>query len=498
MTLIELSIYIGIFALVLTAIEYKVVKNYIYSFLQNFVGAFFVVSGAVKIVDPLGTAFKMEDYFEQFYMTFNETAFSFIAPLFPFLSEYSATFAVVVIVFEIVLGIMMLIGLKPKLTSWLYIVLVIFFTFLTGFTYLTGYVPTSANFFDFSEWQPYQASNMRVTDCGCFGDFILLDPGVSFTKDIILLIPGLIFIFFSKYAHKLFTEPVRWGITVAVIVLTTIYGLSNYVWNIPDFDFRPFNEGQDVRQKKIDEEEAMANVKIEAFRVRNTQTDEITDVPYQDYMNNYSALYGTDEYETLDQIKTAPSIEPTKISDFSFYDDQGFDMSGDFLAESGYTFMIISYKLLGEVNYIETEVADTSYVTDTVAIVGEDMPLDTSYQLVQKVDTIITVLKEVPDVDLDEAYRKAFAEKLNPILNKARDEGYNSIGLLGGMSNGVMNNLMEKTSGAYKVYEADDITLKTMIRSNPGLILWHDGKIVKKWHYKKVPTYSEILETYVK
>ncbi len=498
MTLVQLSLYIALFAIALTALEYKykLVKNFIYSLLQNFVGALFIVSGAVKIVDPLGTAFKMEDYFEQFYLTFADTSFSFIAPLFPFLTGYSATVSMIVVVFEIVLGVMMMLGLRHKLTAWLYVLLVIFFSLLTGFTYLTGYVPASANFFDFSAWQPYQASNMRVTDCGCFGDFILLDPGVSFLKDLLLLIPGLIFLFFTKLAHSIFKPGTQWAITIGVTLLTTIYGLSNYVWNIPDFDFRPFKEGADVRAKKIEEAEAMADVKIIAFRVENTETGEVEDVPYQDYMSNYSALYGTEAYKTIDQVKSEPTIEPTKISDFSFFDDSGYDVADEFLEEEGYTFMLIAYKYLGDINYVEAEIFDTTYIRDTIVIIDPDNPEEPEYHVVEN-ESITSEIIDVPDLKMKSGFQKAFAEKLNPILNKAMEDGYNAKGLFGGISFESMHNLLDKTDGHYDVYEADDITLKTIIRSNPGLALWKDGKIIKKWHYKKVPTYSEIKAKYI-
>ena len=77
-----------------------------------------------------------------------------------------------------------MVGYYRKWTAWLFFLIVFFFTILTGFTYLTGYVPLDANFFDFSAWGPYVKENMRVTDCGCFGDFIKLDPKISFFKDL--------------------------------------------------------------------------------------------------------------------------------------------------------------------------------------------------------------------------------------------------------------------------------------------------------------------------
>ena len=175
MTLGTLVIGIGIAALVLTLLGgfvAKKVDNWLVSYLQNFTGALFIFSGWVKAIDPLGTAYKMEQYFAEFESTFSGTWFSFLAPLFPQLSEWASSFSVFMIVLEMVLGIMLLVGSSRRFTAWAFFLLVAFFTFLTGFTYLTGYVPEGVNFFQFGKWGEYVETNMKVTDCGCFGDFL--------------------------------------------------------------------------------------------------------------------------------------------------------------------------------------------------------------------------------------------------------------------------------------------------------------------------------------
>jgi uncharacterized membrane protein YphA (DoxX/SURF4 family) len=175
MTLGTLVLVVAIAAVLLTVLIGIFFKddmnNWIVSLLQNFCGVLFIFSGWVKAVDPLGTAYKMEQYFAEFQGTFEDTTLSFMAPLFPTLSEYAIGFSVGMIVFEIILGLMLLLGSWPKVTAWAFFLLVLFFTFLTGFTYLTGYVPEGVNFFQFGKWGPYVETNMKVTDCGCFGDF---------------------------------------------------------------------------------------------------------------------------------------------------------------------------------------------------------------------------------------------------------------------------------------------------------------------------------------
>ncbi|MFM8488477.1 MAG: hypothetical protein ACKOCH_19260, partial [Bacteroidota bacterium] len=116
MTLGLLLLYIAITALALTlaaGFGLKRVQNWPLSYLQFFAGTLFVVSGWVKAIDPLGTAYKMGQYFAAFEGTFEATALSGIAPLFPFLSGYVESFAVIMIVFEIVLGIALIVGYQP-------------------------------------------------------------------------------------------------------------------------------------------------------------------------------------------------------------------------------------------------------------------------------------------------------------------------------------------------------------------------------------------------
>lgn len=79
---------------------------------------------------------------------------------------------------------------------------------------------------------------MKVTDCGCFGDFLKLEPFTSFKKDVVLMVPAIIFLLKTKDMHSIFNAKTRNIITLASIGLFTLYGLSNFVWDIPGNDFR--------------------------------------------------------------------------------------------------------------------------------------------------------------------------------------------------------------------------------------------------------------------
>src|SRR5882762_7049424 len=115
------------------------------------VGVLFIFSGLVKADDPLGLSYKMQEFLEVWH--------------FHWLDNYTLAFSVLMIVFEIVAGVAILLGWRMKLFSWLLLLLIVFFTFLTGYAYLSG----------------------KIRECGCFGNCIPLTAGESFTKDLVLL-----------------------------------------------------------------------------------------------------------------------------------------------------------------------------------------------------------------------------------------------------------------------------------------------------------------------
>lgn len=491
MTLGSLVTCIGLDALLLTlGVGYfKKHKSWLLTYLQNFCGALFVFSGLVKAVDPLGTAFKMEQYFAEFESTFADTWMSFIAPIFPWLSNYSAGFSVFMIVLEIVLGIMLILGSRSKLTSWLFLAIVGFFTFLTGFTYLTGYVPGDVNFFSFGQWGEYVETNMKVTDCGCFGDFLKLKPMVSFFKDLVLLVPAIYFVFKHKDMHQLFTKKVR-GITIgASIVIFLVYCFSNFSWDLPHTDFRPFNVGKDVRATKQAEEDAAANVQVLGYNLTNKSSGEMVSLDYDTFLKEYKK-YPKEEWE-YEQLKSEPEMESTKISDFDFSDSDGNNMTEEILNDPNYHFMVVCYKFYYD-NESTKEVVyqDTLYRVDTMEVDGNQVAVNT-------IDRIVPRNENEVKYNWNKDYLKPWP-KVNAFLEKAEANGYNVYGLAGGASGAMIDDFRHETQAAYPFYEADDILLKTIVRSNPGIVLWKDGKIIMKWHHKQLPEYEKVDAEFLK
>lgn len=485
MTLFTLIIYISVIALALTVtvgLLKKGHKSWLATFLQNFTGVLFIISGFVKAIDPLGTAYKMEQYFTEFEYTFAETSFSFLSPLFPFLSSISIWFSVAMIIFEIILGVMLILGHKPRLTSWLFLLLVVFFTLLTGFTYLTGYVPSDGNFFSFASWGPYTSSNMKVTDCGCFGDFIRLEPKISFYKDVFLLIPAIYFVFRHRDMHQLFTNRTRSWIIGILTVLLFIFCLRNFLWGLPVIDFRPFKVGTNLYEKKTAEEEAAASVQIVAWKLQNNSSGEIVELQNAEYMNALKeGKYPKSEWTVVEQVKTEPAIAPTKVSEFSVIDRDGYDVAEDILSDTGHVFLIVAYKLKGESETQEMMVPDTVWSTDTVLL---NTGMST---IVRSIDTIQT-RQELKEIYIwDESYLKKYVEQVNPLMKHVMDQGAKVYATAGGASADKIAAFREAIGSPYEWYESDDILLKTIIRSNPGVVHLKGGTVVEMWHIRNLP-----------
>ncbi len=186
----------------------------IVSIARILVGVLFIFSGFIKLNDPVGFSYKLQEYFSEPVLDI------------PFLIPFALIIAILLVIFELVVGIMLLIGYAPKFTSWSLLVMIVFFTFLTF----------------------YSAYFNKVTDCGCFGDAIPLTPWESFYKDIILLILILIIFFNQKYINPIFPQVYhKWVIFVSFMAC---FAFCYYVlMHLPLFDFRPYKIGNNIPEK---------------------------------------------------------------------------------------------------------------------------------------------------------------------------------------------------------------------------------------------------------
>jgi uncharacterized membrane protein YphA (DoxX/SURF4 family) len=193
------------------------------------VGILFIFSGIVKANDPLGLSYKMKEFFEKWNEGLEQGSLFFkdiLINLFQFLHDHSLSLSVVMIAFEILAGIALLLGWRMKIFSWLLLLLILFFTFLTGYAYYSG----------------------KFTNCGCFGDCIPITPKTSFLKDIALTVL-IIFLFVNrKKIRPYFSPNMNFGIMAAATVISFL--LQWYVLSyLPLVDCLPFKKGNNISEK---------------------------------------------------------------------------------------------------------------------------------------------------------------------------------------------------------------------------------------------------------
>ena len=180
------------------------------------VGALFIFSGFVKLVDPIGSQYKFQEYFSESVLNME------------FLIPYALPFAILLIVAEILLGVMILIGYKSKLTVWSLFLLTLIFLFLT--------------------W--YSAYYNKVTDCGCFGDAIKLSTWETFYKNVILIV--LIVLLLIKVAH---IKPLFKGNVPKVITFLSLavflYTVQHVLTHLPLIDFRAYAIGKNIPEGMV-------------------------------------------------------------------------------------------------------------------------------------------------------------------------------------------------------------------------------------------------------
>jgi uncharacterized membrane protein YphA (DoxX/SURF4 family) len=481
----NILVLIALFALIgaaLTFITARMGKNksHLVSFLQHFVGVWFIFSGVVKAIDPLGTAMKMQDYFAEFQTTCEGSKWvQWLAPMFPWLSANATWFSIAMILLEIYLGVALIVGYKKRTVPVLFMLLMVVFTVLTGYTHLTGYVPQGENFFT-GHWGEWKNSNMRVTDCGCFGDFLKLHPTTSFYKDCFLMIPAFIFLF-SRQQHTLFAPRITASLTLLASVAGLFFCIQNTFWNEPMVDFRPFKEGVNVREQKKREAEAAAEVKITAWKYKNKQTNEIATIPNDQFMTETATYSDTSRWTYIDRIQTEPALKPTKITDFRLEDRAGEELTDSLLEAKGYTLLAISGKIYSEVKVTKRLAPDTTYRSDTL-----------KGALVRRVDTVIMREKENKVYTFEAHQADLFRTKINPLMDAAEKAGATTCGLVAYDDFFKLDQFRHETQAAYPFYVSEDKTVKTIMRSNPGLLLLKDGVIVKKWHVNQLPTAEQL------
>lgn len=184
------------------------------------VGILFIFSGLVKANDPLGLAYKMQEFFEVWAQS------GWLPSLMNIMGDYALAFSIIMITFEIVAGVAVLAGWRMKLFSWLLLLLIIFFTFLTGYAYLSG----------------------KFRSCGCFGDCIPLTPQASFIKDLFLTF-FIIVIFFYRNKIKQKVSSFAGVTIITAATVLTLWLQWHVLRHLPVADCLPFKTGNNIPEK---------------------------------------------------------------------------------------------------------------------------------------------------------------------------------------------------------------------------------------------------------
>lgn len=355
--------------------------KYLVAFSRVFVGLLFVISGFIKLNDPVGFSFKLEEYFSQGVLDL------------PFFEPHALMLSIVIVVFEVLLGVMLLVGFRVKFTVWSLLLMIIGFTFLTF----------------------YSAYYEKVTDCGCFGDAIKLTPWQSFAKDIILL-----FFIGILFMGKRFIQPLMNANLIRLVTFAALLSSGIYVYyvmnHLPVFDFRPYKINANIEAGMNVPEDAPKSVFEYAWKFKTSEGEKIIVTN-----GNYPSVEG--DFIAVETTEIQKGYEPP-IHDF------------------------------------------------TIEKNGEDFALS----LLQEPKLVMII-----GYDLRKTHLSAFFE-IKEATDAAIKKGYKVIGM-SASNNEQTAKLIKDYKLNFEFYFTDETTLKTMVRSNPGILVLEKGTIKQKVHY---------------
>lgn len=356
------------------------------------VASVLVFSGFVKLIDPWGTYYKIEEVMRGI------SGLS-AAGKFPILGLSVGLSAI-----ELTLGICLLFAIHRRVASRLTAVLLGFFTLLTLWIYTNG----------------------SVSDCGCFGDAVVLTNGETFFKNL-LLFPAALLVSLRPLCMVRFVSRTNQWIVVNFTVLFSI-GLASWsLYDLPPLDFRPYHIGADLRSGLRQAAEArQPQFETTFIMEKNGKRREFT-------LDNYPDSTWT--FIDSKSVMTDPG-EKVELQDFSIVRrSDGEDITQAIVNDKGYTFLLVA-----------------------------------------------PVLEEADDGsfgDIDRLYEYCL-EQNYPFY------------CLTASSDHAVREWQETTGAEYPFCTTDGTTLKTIIRSNPGLLLLKDGKVVRKWSRNFLPQAEEM------
>lgn len=354
----------------------------------------FIFSGFVKAVDPLGTQYKIQDYL---------TAFGWIG-FFPDFLLLSASMLLGIV--EFCLGVYLFFGIRRKITPR---VLVLIMSFMTPLTL-------------------WLAIDNPISDCGCFGDAVVLSNWETFWKNVFLLVGAVTVLKWRKRIFPLVTPRLDW--LIAMYGFLFILGITCYCYyKLPIFDFRPYHIGADIRKGMEIPEGEKPTVYETIFIMQ--KDGEVKEFVLDDYPDSTWTFVDTR------LVVKEKGYEPPIHDFFIVRQDDGEDITDQVLNDENYTFLLVAHQL---------ELAD---------------------------DSTIDLINELYDYSLMHGY---------------------SFYCLTSSSDEEILKWQDRTGAEYPFCLTDNTTLRTMVRSNPGLMLLKDGVVLNKWGVNELPDEYQLYD----
>lgn len=358
------------------------------------IGITFTFSGFVKGIDPLGSTYKFTDYFNAFGAEW-ATNLSFIL-------------AVALSIAEFGIGIALLLNYRVKIFSWFALLFMAFFLPLTLWI----------------------AIKKPVTDCGCFGDALVISNWETFYKNIVLALLSIIVLMQRRNYINNYNINFQNGYFLLILLLFGFVQHRSY-HHLPLIDFRPYKIGVNMNEAMEIPADAPVDVYKTEFIYRDKESGKTkkfdeTNYPWQDTIN----WTFVDSKSTL--VKAGYHAP---IHDFTMENSYGEDVKDFYLHDENYTFILVAYSL-------------------------------------EKTNT-----------------RKQ--DKINQLARQLLDDGMNFVCLTASIEEEI-EDFKNKYQPPYEFLMCDEITLKTMIRANPGLFMTSGGTILDKWHWKDIPKFEKL------
>ena len=350
----------------------------------------FVFSGFVKAVDPIGTQYKIHDYLSAWGLDAWNADW------------LTLTASIALSTAEFFIGMMLLFAIQRRVVSRLALMLMTAMTILTLWIYISD----------------------PVSDCGCFGDAITLTNGQTLAKNIVLTAAAIIMAIWPLEMARLIRKNTQWiVINYTVVFILAVSGYSLYY--LPQFDFRPYHVGADIKKGMEIPEGAEQPEFVTTFILeKDGQRKEFSLEEYPD---------STWTFIDSRTVQTKKGYVPP-IHDFSITTvDEGEDITEEIVADKGYSLLLVSPHL-----------------------------------------------EQADDIHFDE---------INRLYDYTKQHGYRFLCLTASTEEAI-GRWKDRTGAEYQFANTDETTLKTIIRSNPGLVLLHNGSIKGKWSHNDLPDVS--------